>query len=58
MLIDVLRLSDCNSTPKLVIPVNPYTLQGKSLPVPQNQGKYFATNIDKIAILVLSVLSN
>ena len=35
---------------RLVTRVDSYTLQGRSLPVPQNWGKYSATNIDQIAI--------
>ena len=37
-----------NSTPRLVTRVDPYTLQGKSLP--PKWGKYSATNIGQIAI--------
>ena len=35
---------------RLVMRVDSYTLQGKSLPVPRNWGKYSTTNIGMIAI--------
>ena len=42
--------NDWNSTPRLVMRVDPYTLLGKSLPVPPNWGKYSTTNIGQIII--------